>query len=257
MCVYIAAWRHIYNLRINSHPPTLTLSLTHTHTHIQKTQELAHALGGGHTHPHTHITICLKAREDIIADKGKWVVVTEEGAKRRSGGLGDILAGTMGVLLHWSRLMNEENRHAQTQIGGEGGGEGVCKKKEEGKMKIEERDSVLYAAAGASIIARKASREAFVEKKRSMTAPDAIGMYVCWMYFVGVCVCVYVCGILILSTYLHIHSYSFSSCIYTHTQPHSTFRSGHRVHQPDGGVVIVCVCLYVSVCVNVNSYQCR
>jgi NAD(P)H-hydrate repair Nnr-like enzyme with NAD(P)H-hydrate dehydratase domain len=70
-------------------------------------QELAHALGGGNTHPHTHITICLKAREDIIANKEKWVVVTEEGAKRRSGGLGDILAGTMGVLLHWSRLMNE------------------------------------------------------------------------------------------------------------------------------------------------------
>lgn len=145
---------------------------TYTHTTIQ---ELAHALGGGDKHPHTHITICLKAREDIIADKEKWVVVTEEGARRRSGGLGDILAGIMGVLLHWSRMMNEENRQVptQTQTQMEGGeGEGLCKK-EEGQ--IEERDSVLYAAAGASIIARKASREAFVEKKRSMTAPDAIG----------------------------------------------------------------------------------
>lgn len=50
------------------------------------------------------MTICLKGREDIIADGERWLVVTEPGALRRSGGLGDILAGTMGVFVHWARL---------------------------------------------------------------------------------------------------------------------------------------------------------
>ncbi len=111
------------------------------------------------------VTVCLKGREDIVADKERWLVVTEEGAQRRSGGLGDILAGTMGVLVHWSRLALQ----AQETTGK------ACEASASTTTQLEETESVLWACAAAATIARRASREAFQEKRRSMTAPDAIG----------------------------------------------------------------------------------
>lgn len=55
--------------------------------------------------PHTwQVTVCLKGPEDIIADGERFLVVKEPGALRRSGGLGDILAGTIGVAVHWAQM---------------------------------------------------------------------------------------------------------------------------------------------------------
>jgi len=125
---------------------------------------VARALGG----ERGRVTVLLKGKEDIVADGERWLVVGEEGARRRSGGLGDILAGTMGVLMHWSGLALK----AQGEEGG-GGVTAVCE-----ASRLEARDSVLWACAAASVIARRASRKAFREKRRSMTAPDAIGTYV-------------------------------------------------------------------------------
>ena len=68
------------------------------------------------TYPHTQtgeVIIVLKGREDIIADSKRWMIVTEEGSKRRSGGQGDILAGVTGVLVHWARML-EQQEHVCT-----------------------------------------------------------------------------------------------------------------------------------------------
>jgi hypothetical protein len=53
---------------------------------------------------------------------------------------------------------------------------------------MEARDRALWACAAASVIARRASRRAFAEKRRSMTAPDALGACVC-VCVLCVCVC--------------------------------------------------------------------
>lgn len=36
-----------------------------------------------------HVTVMLKGREDIISDGRAWLVSTETGAMRRSGGIGE------------------------------------------------------------------------------------------------------------------------------------------------------------------------
>lgn len=135
---------------------------------------VAKALGG----KAGRVTVCLKGREDIVADRERWLVVTEEGARRRSGGLGDILAGTTGVLLHWSHLAMQEQAHGgavkaeRSERGSEGKG---AQSGKESTCQIDPRDRVLWACAGASLIARRASRRAFEEHRRSMTAPDVLG----------------------------------------------------------------------------------
>ena len=123
--------------------------------------------------PSPQVTICLKGPTDIIADGERWLAVSEPGALRRSGGLGDILAGTMGVLVHWARLalpISDVEGHPGTELQAAGGAAAGAIGPE-----MESRDRALWACAAASFIARRASRRAFAEKRRSMTAPDAIG----------------------------------------------------------------------------------
>lgn len=119
------------------------------------------------------VTVLLKGKEDIVADGQRYLVVREEGSKRRSGGLGDILAGSMGVLMHWSALVLKAQSGGGEGEEGAGGGETASSSSCEAR-RLEARDTVLWACGTASFIARRASREAFKEKRRSMTAPDAI-----------------------------------------------------------------------------------
>lgn len=124
------------------------------------------------------MTICLKGREDIIADGERWLAVSEPGALRRSGGLGDILAGTMGVLVHWARLalpVSDVEGHPGTGLKDSNVAATAAAVKGS-EPHLEPRDRALWAAAAAAVIARRASRRAFAEKRRSMTAPDAIGV---------------------------------------------------------------------------------
>ncbi len=145
------------------------------------------------------MTICLKGPQDIIADGRRWLAVAEPGALRRSGGLGDVLAGTMGVLVHWARLAlpitdvegggststtaHAGSASASAAVAAAGAGE-----------EMEPRDRALWACAAASVVARRASRRAFAEKRRSMTAPDVLGACV---RLARACVpaCCAVCGV--------------------------------------------------------------
>eukprot|EP00971_Amphidinium_carterae_P098871 1955462-Amphidinium_carterae.1 len=66
---------------------------------------------------------------------------SEEGAPRRPGGLGDLLAGTLGVLVRWCKPRRQAN--------------------------------ALGCQVGCHLI-RKASQLAFDKKKRSMLATDVL-----------------------------------------------------------------------------------
>ncbi len=51
-------------------------------------------------------TILLKQQYDVVASRNSDVVVVvkEEGSARRCGGQGDVLAGSLGVAIHWANL---------------------------------------------------------------------------------------------------------------------------------------------------------
>ena len=109
-------------------------------------------------------TLLVKGAEDLVADgvadeKDGWIVyqVEENGSMRRSGGQGDILAGSLGTAFHWAL-----NYPCEYDVG-EGGGE------------VGYRPGV-NAAFLASIVTKRASEAAFEEHKRSMTTPDVLQM---------------------------------------------------------------------------------
>jgi len=88
-------------------------------------------------------TIVQKGAVDRIAGYGRRAVLEccEEGAPRRPGGLGDLLAGTLGVLVSWCKPRRQAN--------------------------------ALGCQAGCHVI-RKACALAFEKKKRSMLATDVL-----------------------------------------------------------------------------------
>ena len=51
-------------------------------------------------------TILLKQQYDVVASRNSDVVVVvkEEGSARRCGGQGDVLAGSLGVAIHWANV---------------------------------------------------------------------------------------------------------------------------------------------------------
>lgn len=91
------------------------------------------------------VTILQKGEKDQIANGNDYGCVLEESSLRRCGGQGDVVAGVMGVMNLWA------NRSDQREV------------------------AAGYAAAlCTSTIVRRASRQAFLEKKRSMSALDII-----------------------------------------------------------------------------------
>lgn len=78
----------------------------------------------------------------VAAGKDHHVVVDEAGAPRRPGGLGDLLCGTLSIVLAWS---------AQSD---------GCS---------------LEACRAASLLVRRACRAAYQRHRRAMVAPDVLG----------------------------------------------------------------------------------
>lgn len=93
--------------------------------------KLARWLGG--------CTVMKKGKVDLISNGEQVVGLAAFGSPRRCGGQGDVLAGTCGVFLGWTKGENP-----------------------------------VEAAFGASLLTRKASALAFATHGRSMTTPDLI-----------------------------------------------------------------------------------
>ncbi|XP_041438331.1 ATP-dependent (S)-NAD(P)H-hydrate dehydratase isoform X2 [Xenopus laevis] len=95
-----------------------------------------------------NITIIQKGERDLISDGDKVLVCSHEGSSRRCGGQGDLLAGSLGVLLHWALLAGHEKINAQNPF--------------------------LVAAFGACSLTRQCNHQAFQKCGRSMTTSDMI-----------------------------------------------------------------------------------
>lgn len=95
------------------------------------------------------ITIIQKGQEDqILLGKSLRMVCDEEGGLKRSGGIGDILAGTVATLLSWHQILQEK--------------EIAC------------TEDMPLACWTACCFVRRATKYAFQKHRRSMTAPDIL-----------------------------------------------------------------------------------
>lgn len=109
-----------------------------------KVEALARALGG--------VTIVQKGFRDLISDGQTTVAVDLTGGKKRSGGQGDTLTGSIATFLGW--------RQAYLEGLWDHGG------------KLPEEETVQLAAFGGAAVTRECSRLAFNKRGRSLQASD-------------------------------------------------------------------------------------
>ncbi|KAM9320975.1 ATP-dependent (S)-NAD(P)H-hydrate dehydratase [Gastrophryne carolinensis] len=95
-----------------------------------------------------NITIVQKGESDLISDGTKVFVCNQEGSNRRCGGQGDLLAGSLGVFVHWAFLAGPE--------------------------KMNGNNPFMVAAFGACSLTRQCNHQAFQKYGRSMTTGDMI-----------------------------------------------------------------------------------
>ena len=93
--------------------------------------------------------IVRKGSCDIITQKSMFLECKETGGLKRSGGIGDVLAGTISAFMAWNSILQRENSQVNDAT--------------------QHRSKVL-ATWTACCIVKKATRRAFQEKMRSMSA---------------------------------------------------------------------------------------
>lgn len=86
-------------------------------------------------------TVCIKGPVDIISDGRRAMLVNTAGSLKRGGGLGDILSGALSIAMYYGNKQHVD---------------------------------YVEAAAAACMITRTASRIAYMEKGRSLTAVDVL-----------------------------------------------------------------------------------
>ena len=107
-------------------------------------KKLANALGG--------VMIVRKGGVDWISDGEKAIMGDLEGGKKRSGGQGDTLTGSIGTLLAYRTLYLEKQWDVEGNLG--------------------RAETLMLAAWGGSAITRECSRLAFKKHGRSLQASD-------------------------------------------------------------------------------------
>jgi ATP-dependent NAD(P)H-hydrate dehydratase len=103
------------------------------------------------TAPLSQAVIVEKGAQDSISLGGTqpFYECAEEGGLKRSGGLGDILSGTMGTLVAWNAIMQKDDDSSTVE-------------------------DLPLACWTACCFTKRATRHAYEEHKRSMTAPDVL-----------------------------------------------------------------------------------
>ena len=95
------------------------------------------------------VTIVKKGREDAICVGGtEMMVCAEEGGPKRSGGIGDILSGTLGTLVAWHDILQDR--------------------------KVASSSDLPLACWSACCFVKRSTKAAFNAKGRAMTAPDIL-----------------------------------------------------------------------------------
>ncbi|XP_070376249.1 ATP-dependent (S)-NAD(P)H-hydrate dehydratase isoform X4 [Equus asinus] len=95
-----------------------------------------------------NVTVVRKGERDVISDGRQVLECSQEGSSRRCGGQGDLLSGSLGVLVHWALLAGPE--------------------------KTDGFSPLLVAAFGACSLTRQCSHQAFQKHGRSTTTTDMV-----------------------------------------------------------------------------------
>lgn len=129
-------------------------------------EKLSKALGG--------VTIIQKGPQDVISNGVTSIVSDVEGGRKRSGGQGDTLTGSLGTLLAWRAAY-----HNKLWNSGEKDNDKTASTKQDVESELQTEGkrmspvtTLLLAAWAGSGITRESSRRAFVSKGRSMQAGD-------------------------------------------------------------------------------------
>ncbi|CAG9970701.1 unnamed protein product [Clonostachys byssicola] len=110
-----------------------------------KVEALAKALQG--------VTVIEKGASDFISDGKNTIKNDMEGGKKRSGGQGDTLTGSVATFLAWRKAYLDELWDT-------------------GSEKLGESEMIQLAAFGGSAVTRESSRLAFSKRGRSLQASD-------------------------------------------------------------------------------------
>merc|ERR1719223_40733 len=110
-----------------------------------------------------HAIIVKKGQSDHVAiaadvhhdGEAKELICEEEGGLKRSGGIGDVLAGCIGTFVAWNSILYGANAASADD-------------------EDEERGDFLLSCWSACCVTKRATRAAFEKKRRAMTAPDVL-----------------------------------------------------------------------------------
>ncbi|KAK3902598.1 Ribokinase-like protein [Staphylotrichum tortipilum] len=117
-------------------------------------ERLASVLGG--------VVVVQKGQVDRISDGKTTLVVDVEGGRKRSGGQGDTLTGSIATFLGWRKAYLDGLWETTGTAAGDAGGDG----------RLREEELVALAAFGGSAVTRECSRLAFAKRGRSLQASD-------------------------------------------------------------------------------------
>lgn len=115
--------------------------------------------------PLQHAVIVRKAQSDRITkavdvnhdEEARELICEEEGGLKRSGGIGDVLAGCVGTFVAWDSILHGSN----------GANVDVDEDDEEG-------GDLLLSCWSACCVTKRSTKAAFEKKRRAMTAPDVL-----------------------------------------------------------------------------------
>lgn len=109
------------------------------------------------THHHPPPPVVCDPSKPSVSDM---IACADEGTPKRPGGLGDFLAGSIGVHVAWAYLVASYHLVAGSVVDDAKEGMPVDK---------------AMACHSACVLLRRASRAAYVRNKRAMVAPDLLG----------------------------------------------------------------------------------
>lgn len=89
----------------------------------------------------------------------------EKGGLKRSGGIGDVLAGCIGTFVAWNRILSTRNETSPLV---------TDDNKEKSNLVNTNHDDLLLGVWSACAITKRATKQAFEKKRRGMTAPDVL-----------------------------------------------------------------------------------
>lgn len=130
-------------------------------------ERLSNALGG--------VMIIQKGLHDVISNGVTAVISDVPGGKKRSGGQGDTLTGSLGTLLAWRKAYHGglwDTGEEAEETTAESGEAVDFELNSTTKKKMSPKTTLLLCAWAGSAITRECSRRAFVAKGRSMQASD-------------------------------------------------------------------------------------